>query len=131
MNLATSLWPKNLAYALSAFPLVSVHPYGVSSGETPNIGLHSCLSAAMSRCMESSSMKPQATARALSCISQYGNAFPSWQQVPALICFLLSCLLPLSIQWAFQLKNPCVWERSSMVLPQLRLAYKPMTQSLL
>src|SRR5215510_16244637 len=89
MNLAISLLPKNLEYALSVFLLVSVHPCGANYGVAPNIGWHSCPLVVMSRCMVSSSMKPSVTRGALSCISQYGSVFPSWQQALVSICFAI------------------------------------------
>src|SRR5262245_24132473 len=111
MNLAISLLPKNLGYALSVFPLVSVRLCGVNYGVVPNIGWHSCLLAVMSRCMASSSMKPLVTRGALSCISQYGSVFPSWQQAQVSICFLPLCSLLLSILWVCQLRNLYAWAR--------------------
>src|SRR5262249_49234268 len=125
MNLAISLLPKNPEYALSVFLLVLVRPCGANYGAAPNIGLHSCPLVVMSRCMASSSMKPLVTREALSCISQYGSVFPSWQQVPVSICFLLLRLLLLSIRWACQLRNLYAWARSLKALPQLRRACKP------
>src|SRR5438105_8120887 len=112
MNLAILLWPKNLEYVLSVFPSVLVRLCGVNNGVAPNIGLHSCLLVVTSRCMASSSMKPLVILGALSCINQYGGVSLSWQQVLVLICFLPLCLLPLSIRWAYQLRNLYAWARS-------------------